>query len=230
MKKNIVFAILCFSFAYYEAQAQDVENKWFLGTSFNFDKELVTPNFIEGVISSEKKSYSFNPYIGRSLNERLCLGLNYGRISEYEYYGTQFPSRLGGILHHEDKLTEQSISLLLRYALFVKQKFSMDLTSQAGIFRKKIIQERTATDANNQLIHESSSTSWEDALKSAVLLGINYDFNAKWRLRLVSELMTYNKELQIDFSQEKNIDFSGDSTFDWTNQLSNVHFAVEFRF
>lgn len=228
MKKNIVIAILCFSFAYYEAQAQDVENKWFLGTSFNFDKEFVTPNFIDYVISSEKKSYSFNPYIGRSLNERLCLGLNYGRISEY--IGTQYIYHLPGVRHHEDKLTEQSISLLLRYALFVKQKFSMDLTSQAGIFRKKIIQERTRTDANNQLIHESSSTSWEDALKSAVLLGINYDFNAKWRLRLVSELMTYNKELQIDFSQEKNIDFSGDSTFDWTNQLSNVHFAVEFRF
>ena len=108
----------------------------------------------------------------------------------------------------------------------------MDLTVHAGIAQRKITSDVITINyfASHIIGVESSTTPWEDALKAGLFLGLNYDFNAKWRLRLVSELVTYNKELQIDFSKNKNIDFSGDSTLDWTNQLSNVHFALEFMF
>lgn len=159
------------------------------------------------------------------------FGLNYGfssvinRSDRLNYF-------ISRRTDSEVKSIQHDINLFLRYKLFGIEKVSMDLTVHAGIAQRKITSDViTINYFTSHIIGvESSTTPWEDALKAGLFLGLNYDFNAKWRLRLVSELVTYNKELQIDFSKNKNIDFSGDSTLDWTNQLSNVHFALEFMF
>ena len=237
MKKNIFIVILCFAFTY--CSAQDVQKKWLIGSSFSLsidsylkESETVNWEYPHNVFSSTERSYSVNPYIGKKIGDRTMFGLNYGfssvinRLNYFLFRRTRTDSEVKSIQH--------DINLFLRYKLFGKEKVSMDLTAHTGVMqRKKIISELTIRDFNFSgpyNLYESSATPWEDALEAGLFLGLNYDFNAKWRLRLVSELMTYNKELQIDFSQDKNIDFSGDSTLDWTNQLSNVHFALEFMF
>ncbi len=238
MKKNIIIVVLCFVFTY--CSAQDVQKKWLIGSSFSLssdsylnESETVYWDYYSGfVFSSTERSYSVNPYIGKKIGDRTMFGLNYGfssvinRLDRLNYFNTRRTDS-------EVKSIQHDINLFLRYKLFGKEKISMDLTAHAGVMQRKINSKLTIRDFNFSgpyNLYESSATPWGDALEAGLFLGLNYDFNAKWRLRLVSELMTYNKELQIDFSQEKNIDFSGDSSFDWTSQLSNVHFAVEFRF
>lgn len=237
MKKNIFIIVLCFAFAY--CSAQDVQKKWLIGSSFSLssdsylnESETVYWDYYSGfVFSSTERSYSVNPYIGKKIGDRTMFGLNYGfssvinRSDRLNYF-------ISRRTDSEVKSIQHDINLFLRYKLFGIEKVSMDLTVHAGIAQRKITSDVITINyfASHIIGVESSTTPWEDALKAGLFLGLNYDFNAKWRLRLVSELVTYNKELQIDFSKNKNIDFSGDSTLDWTNQLSNVHFALEFMF
>ena len=233
MKKNIFIVILCFAFTY--CSAQDVQQKWLLGSSFSLKSNSYlkdSESDIGRVLSSLARSYSINPYFGKKIGDRTLFGLNYSFSSAIINQDIYYPNYFYESTYLKEKSIQHDINLFLRCKLFGKEKISMDLTTQGGVMQRKISSDLILRDLNfsGSYSYETSVTPWEDALVADLFLGLNYDFNAKWRLRLVSELMTYNKELQIDFSQEKNIDFSGDSTFDWTNQLSNVHFAVEFRF
>ena len=236
MKKNIFIVVLCFVFTY--CSAQDIQKKWLIGSSFSLNSDSYLADSEAGNedphrFQSLERSYSINPYFGKKIGDRTLFGLNYSFSSAINNQDVYYPNYFYESTYLKLKSIQYDINLFLRYKLFGKEKISMDLTAQAGVMQRKISSDLIHRDLNfsgSHYSYESSVTPWEDALVADLFLGLNYDFNAKWRLRLVSELMTYNKELQIDFSQEKNIDFSGDSNFDWTNQLSNVQFAVEFRF
>lgn len=236
MKKNIFIVVLCFAFTY--CSAQDIQKKWLIGSSFSLSSNSYLADSEAGYdgphrFQSLERSYSINPYFGKKIGDRTMFGLNYSFSSAINNQDVYYSNYFYESTYLKVKSIQHDINLFLRYKLFGKEKISMDLTAQAGVMQRKISSDLILRDLNFSRPHysyESSVTPWEDALVAGLFLGLNYDFNAKWRLRLVSELMTYNKELQIDFSQDKNIDFSGDSTFDCTNQLSNVHFAVEFRF
>ena len=236
MKKNIFIVVLCLSFTY--CSTQYVQKKWLVGSSFSLNSNSYLADSEAGVedphrFQSLERSYSINPYFGKKIGDRTMFGLNYSFSSAINNQDIYYPNYFYESTHSKVKSIQHDINLFLRYKLFGKEKVSMDLTAQAGVMQRKISSDLILRDLNfsgSHYSYESSVTPWEDALVTGLFLGLNYDFNAKWRMRLVSELMTYNKELQIDFSQDKNIDFSGDSTFDWINQLSKVHFAVEFRF
>ena len=236
MKKSIFIVVLCLSFTY--CSAQYVQKKWLVGSSFSLNSNSYLADSEAGVedphrFQSLERSYSINPYFGKKIGDRTMFGLNYSFSSAINNQDIYYPNYFYESTHSKVKSIQHDINLFLRYKLFGKEKVSMDLTAQAGVMQRKISSDLILRDLNfsgSHYSYESSVTPWEDALVTGLFLGLNYDFNAKWRMRLVSELMTYNKELQIDFSQDKNIDFSGDSTFDWINQLSKVHFAVEFRF
>jgi len=211
-----VFAFLFFT-QDIKAQSDTLSYSNIIGGSVSFfaDENVVAPIITTtipvtlGTSSNDRKGYSvnFNPYYGYKINRHWIVGLSLSmskRKSEYSNFNTIRLDVLGNPTITESK-TESSANnlgayIFGRYFVNPQNKLKFYLQPQIGLSKYKTDYKNLSLQQDIDLLTSSSETK-TTSYNAAVVFGINYALNHRWRINCTLGYISYSrgKNTTIEF-------------------------------